>query len=305
MLALLVAPLFIAASAVAHPAVMRRGDVSLSDWSSQNLESYWSFKNRYNSLNCASQSGTDFYTSCCYPLGASESLSDRPAECTPSSLTCSSDSTSSSFPTPTPTPDASSTDDTYDESSLPWCEEGDDGYDDEDDNTYTDASNNGGSTSPDTYTPPATTDDSNTENSQPQPTNTGSSSDNSGNNNSGSDNSGSTNNNNGGSSGANTGGQATYYYQNGNPGACGDYHGDSDFIGAIDIAWYGETSQKSQYCGRNVQITNTNTGQSITIVVADVCPTCDNANSFDLSVGAFQALSSLDAGVFPISWSFV
>lgn len=35
---ILIAPLFIAASAMAHPAVVRRADVPLSEWSSQNLE---------------------------------------------------------------------------------------------------------------------------------------------------------------------------------------------------------------------------------------------------------------------------
>lgn len=310
MLALLVAPLFIAASAVAHPAVSRRGDVSLSDWSSQNLESYWRFKNRYNSLNCASQSGSDFYTSCCYPLGASESLSDRPAECTPATLTCGASSAASSTPTPTPDPASVNTNtgtntdttDVYDESSLPWCEPGDDGYDDEeDDNTYTNASNNGGSSSssPDTYTPEAYTPPA-SDNSQPQPTDNG----NSGNNNSGGSTTTPPADNGGGNSGVNTGGFATYYYQGGNAGACGNYHGDYDMIGAIDIAWYGNTGSQSQYCGRSVKVTNQNNGRSVDIIVADVCPTCNTDNSFDLSVGAFQAIASLDDGLVPITWSF-
>lgn len=47
-------------------------------------------------------------------------------------------------------------------------------------------------------------------------------------------------------------------------------------------------------CGQQVQITNTVSGQSITVTVADECPTCDNSNSIDLSVGAFSALSGND-----------
>jgi hypothetical protein len=35
---LLIVPLFIASGVVAVPAIARRGDVSLSDWPSQNLE---------------------------------------------------------------------------------------------------------------------------------------------------------------------------------------------------------------------------------------------------------------------------
>jgi len=296
---LLVAPLFIAASAVAHPAVQRRADVSLSQWSSSGLESYWRFKVRYNSLNCASQSGTDFYTNCCSPLGASDSLSDRPAECTPATLTCDG-STFSSFSAPTPTPDAPSSNndntntntdtnnnytDVYDESSLPYCEPGQDEYDDEEYEAASASNNNGASTSPDTNA------DANT----PQPTETGNNDNNNNNN----------NNNGGGSSGnAVTGGFATYYFQNGNAGACGDFHGDGDMIGAIEQSWYGNLGQKSQYCGRSVRVTNTNNGKYVDIIVADVCPTCTNTQSFDLSQGAFNQIATEAEGMVPISWAF-
>lgn len=124
------------------------------------------------------------------------------------------------------------------------------------------------------------------------------------------DNSGNTGNNSGGSNtggGGNnviTGGFATYYWQNGNAGACGNYHSDWDYIGAIDIAWYGDDSQQSQYCGRSVTITNLNNGKSVTITVADVCPTCDTSNSFDLSYGAFTAIASEADGEVPITWYF-
>jgi hypothetical protein len=92
--------------------------------------------------------------------------------------------------------------------------------------------------------------------------------------------------------------------QNGNPGACGNYHSDQDLIGAIDISWYGNTGAVSQYCGRSVTITNLNNGKSVTIIVADVCPTCDTSNSFDLSFGAFSAISDPSAGEVPITWHF-
>jgi hypothetical protein len=92
--------------------------------------------------------------------------------------------------------------------------------------------------------------------------------------------------------------------QNGNPGACGNYNSDSALIGAIDIAWYGNTGAVSQYCGRSVQITNLNNGKTVEITVADVCPTCDTSNSFDLSVGAFSAIADLSDGEVPITWFF-
>jgi len=92
---------------------------------------------------------------------------------------------------------------------------------------------------------------------------------------------------------------ATYFYQNGNAGACGTVHSDSDFICAMDQALYGNSGGASSLCGTQVQITNLNNGQTITVTVADDCPTCNNANSIDLSVGAFSALSALSVGEFP------
>ncbi len=77
----------------------------------------------------------------------------------------------------------------------------------------------------------------------------------------------------------------------------------------------------SQYCGKSLVITNTNTGKSVTAIVADACPTCDAAGSIDLSQGAFEALDTLEDGQFdgmyfylstlavhlmglPVSWHF-
>ncbi|KAH0835568.1 RlpA-like double-psi beta-barrel-protein domain-containing protein-containing protein [Lanmaoa asiatica] len=123
------------------------------------------------------------------------------------------------------------------------------------------------------------------------------------------------------SNGPFTGGFATYYYQNGNAGACGHVNPDSALIGAMgmcsqlpslplsfsstDQARFGTSGSASPLCGKQVQITNTNNGQKVTITIADDCPTCDNANSIDLSVDAFQAISDLSAGCVPISWVYV
>jgi rare lipoprotein A (peptidoglycan hydrolase) len=54
-----------------------------------------------------------------------------------------------------------------------------------------------------------------------------------------------------------------------------------------------------------VQITNTDNGKSVTVVVADDCPTCKNANSVDLSTGAFQQIGDESTGVLNIKWKFV
>lgn len=49
---------------------------------------------RFKSLDCASQTGTPFYTECCYPLNADEDLASRPAHCTPAAGSCPVPSTS-------------------------------------------------------------------------------------------------------------------------------------------------------------------------------------------------------------------
>ncbi|KAE9409678.1 hypothetical protein BT96DRAFT_913191 [Gymnopus androsaceus JB14] len=90
-----------------------------------------------------------------------------------------------------------------------------------------------------------------------------------------------------------TGGQATYFYQNGVAGACGNVHSDYDWIVAIGTV----------YCGKTVTITGN--GVTKQAMVADDCPTCSGANSLDMSLGLFEQFASLDEGVFPISWSFV
>ncbi|KAG8217727.1 hypothetical protein J3R82DRAFT_5886 [Butyriboletus roseoflavus] len=95
-------------------------------------------------------------------------------------------------------------------------------------------------------------------------------------------------------SGPYTGGVATYFYQNGNPGACGQVNSDSAFIYQTR---FGTSGPASPLCGQQVSITNQNNGKSITVQIADDCPTCQNENSIDLSVGAFEALSANDLSI--------
>ncbi|PFH54304.1 hypothetical protein AMATHDRAFT_72811 [Amanita thiersii Skay4041] len=103
----------------------------------------------------------------------------------------------------------------------------------------------------------------------------------------------------------NTGGFATFFYQNGNAGACGTVHGESDLIAAMDYRRYGNLNVKSDLCGRKIKITNPSNHKSVVVTVADACPTCRNANSIDLSVGAFKRIANLDQGIVGINWSYV
>jgi hypothetical protein len=107
------------------------------------------------------------------------------------------------------------------------------------------------------------------------------------------------------SSSLNTGGVATFFFQNGVAGACGTVHSDTDMIAAIDGDRYGNLGKKSSLCGQKVQITNTKNKKTVTVTIADACPTCENSNSIDLSEGAFEKIATLDEGEVPITWSFV
>jgi rare lipoprotein A (peptidoglycan hydrolase) len=54
-----------------------------------------------------------------------------------------------------------------------------------------------------------------------------------------------------------------------------------------------------------VFITNTANGKSVTVLVADECPTCNNAESIDLSTGAFNQIGDESTGLLSIEWKFV
>ncbi|KAL4067959.1 RlpA-like double-psi beta-barrel-protein domain-containing protein-containing protein [Scleroderma yunnanense] len=270
-------------------------------WPTGYLESYDVYHCRYLANSCQTQHGTTYFDTCCHPLLANESVSSLPAECqmpanttcvngVPSTITDETDGGDcggepSSAPTSTPTFTTPPPADTNTPSPT--------------DTNTTPPPTDAYTPPPTTTTPPptATTPPPDTTTSQPptsapanaggapsssspaaKPVSTGTV-----------------------SSALNYGGIATYFYQNGNAGACGQVNPDTAFICALDSAVYGN----GQYCGKQVQITNQNTGQSITVTVADECPTCENANSIDLSVGAFQALDSLSDGTFPIVWQFL
>ncbi|KAM6500474.1 expansin family protein [Amanita muscaria] len=102
----------------------------------------------------------------------------------------------------------------------------------------------------------------------------------------------------------NTGGYATYFYQDGNAGACGTVHSDNDLIAAIDSDRYGFTGARSDLCGKKVKITNPSNGKTVLVTIADACPTCRNSNSIDLSLGAFKTIAELSQGIVSITWVY-
>ncbi|KAF5331986.1 hypothetical protein D9611_009002 [Ephemerocybe angulata] len=103
-----------------------------------------------------------------------------------------------------------------------------------------------------------------------------------------------------------TGGFATFYFQNGNAGACGQSNPDSSLIAALPETRFGyDYSKISPECGKRIKVTNTNNGRSVTVTVADSCPTCVNANSLDLSQGAFDQIASEADGMIPITWAYL
>jgi len=96
-----------------------------------------------------------------------------------------------------------------------------------------------------------------------------------------------------------TGGDATFFAQEGAPGACGQVHADSDLIVAVPTALF-----SNSICGGQITITNTQNQQTVTAAIADKCAACD-AQSLDLSEGAFQTIGSEAQGRVPISWTVV
>ncbi|GAA5933736.1 hypothetical protein JCM10213_008579 [Rhodosporidiobolus nylandii] len=78
------------------------------------------------------------------------------------------------------------------------------------------------------------------------------------------------------------------------------------------VALPSKTYAGGKYCGKKIRIIRTsanqqgeNEGRQVVATVTDECPTCENANSLDLSVGAYQALGGTQAeGQFSVSWKF-
>jgi rare lipoprotein A (peptidoglycan hydrolase) len=268
-----------------------------ADYAAGYLEPYKTYHLRYLAIGCQNKHNSSYFDKCCHPLLATENVKDnRPAECTPSAAQMS--SASSALPTSTVIPDAGGAD---------GCD--DDGASSTSTPTSTPsakvaAPKNIGHSPPEATsktttkaTPKATPkkEDSSSKTHSSTKTHTSSTSKPSPGGGGGGESSGD----------SVTGGVATFFTQNGVAGACGTKHQDSDLIAAIDQARYGSSSKKSPLCGKKVHITNKSNKKSVTVTIADDCPTCKNKNSIDLSEAAFKQIATEEEGEVEIVWSFV
>ncbi|KAG5205876.1 Barwin-like endoglucanase [Trichophyton interdigitale] len=95
-------------------------------------------------------------------------------------------------------------------------------------------------------------------------------------------------------------GRGTIYYQMGAAGSCGAVHGDGDYIVALGPNYM--KGPNSPYCGRRISAKNTSNGKTVTVTVADTCPTC-GPGDIDFALGPWNALTNnASPGVFPLSW---
>ncbi|KAI0336570.1 barwin-like endoglucanase [Cubamyces sp. BRFM 1775] len=297
------------------------------------LEDYCVYHKRYMAIDCESQHDTPFFDACCHPMLATETLAkDRAPQCDPanrvsSTLLSATQTATATSATPTASQvlstsgDGDDDDDCDDEDDEPTAtassatptataDDDDEDCDDDDDETsssvvHTTSAASHTSVAAQTTKPASSTPapesthvssthvssstshsatPSKTSSSQPQST-SGSSSSSSGN--------------------GPFDGNATFYYQKGNAGACGDKHPDSAFIAAMQTKRYGDLSEKSPLCGQQVKITNKNNGKTVTVTIADACPSCLTENDIDLSEGAFTQIATIPEGEVPISWEFL
>ncbi|KAG0707690.1 plant expansin [Suillus ampliporus] len=278
----------IATSAVSALVVPRA--TAPSGWDTAALEPYDTYHCRYLALQCQNQHGSTFFDQCCHPLQVNESVDSLPSQCQmPSGVTCSNgepvstggsdDGDCDDEPSSSPTAPAPST------SSTPVV-----------------ATPAPTSSSTLVVATPAPTTTNVPVNVAPVPTTTHVHTTTSSSEQAVSTTAPSTGSS---DSSLNYGGVATYFYQNGNAGACGTVHSDYDLICAMDQDLYGYSGNSSPLCGKQVQITNTSNGKTVVVTVADDCPTCLNSDSIDLSVGAFEAIGDLTTGELSIAWKFL
>lgn len=300
-------------------------------WATGYLENYDTYHTRYLALSCETQHNTTFFEDCCHPLLATENLEDdRAPYCTPNTTEIASAASYTATATATDSADAEAATEfceatasvesvysslveasaitTVDTASITATSTSSAEWDDatstssssmnqlasalvaENNVAYKHKSSSSSSATPtSTWVAPTST------STWVEPTTTSTST------------AAATTTASGGSGSTQTGGYATYFYQGGNAGACGTVHSDSDYGIAIDAnGWWPNYNSggASPYCGKQIVITNTNNGKSVTATVWDVCPTCTNDNSLDLSVGAFTAIASESDGMVPISWQW-
>lgn len=101
-------------------------------------------------------------------------------------------------------------------------------------------------------------------------------------------------------------GDFTYYTDSGY-GACGwQINAATQNLVAISYQWFTSANPNNdQFCTNNVCVRVDYNGKSVTVPVADKCPSCDKYH-LDLSETAFQQLAPLSVGhVYGATWQFV
>ncbi|KIY72159.1 hypothetical protein CYLTODRAFT_486555 [Cylindrobasidium torrendii FP15055 ss-10] len=269
-----------------HQLGRRQDDLALKTYVQGLLEPYSAYSERYNSYGCTSQkSNTDFFDQCCKPRAPTDTSNLDSCASTAASLAAAATEVASStsdfvaptsdfVPTSSEFSDAERTQPASSSDYVPQTSSS---------AAYTPEPSSEAQYTPESssdagYTPAPTTYEAPTTTSEAAPATTSASS--------------------GSTSGEGYSGTATYYYQNGAAGACGEYKSDSDFIVAIPILLWGDYNSRSSMCGKTVTMCNAKTNNCVDAVVADLCPTCVGDYSIDLSDGLFKALAAGADGVF-------
>lgn len=97
-------------------------------------------------------------------------------------------------------------------------------------------------------------------------------------------------------------GIGTYYYTG--MGNCGWVNNDWEMVLAMPKDMYDRNGGSN--CGQWVKITATVDGRTTTAwgKMVDSCPGCSGTGNLDLSPALFKKFTSLDKGVFNLSWNF-
>ncbi|KAI7883790.1 hypothetical protein K492DRAFT_109642, partial [Lichtheimia hyalospora FSU 10163] len=82
-------------------------------------------------------------------------------------------------------------------------------------------------------------------------------------------------------------------------GACETPTNDDDLIVALNSEQYGNTDEKSPWCGKKVKITVGKKTAEATI--SDACPEC-KFGDLDMTATLFKKLGDLDTGELDIKW---
>lgn len=75
-------------------------------------------------------------------------------------------------------------------------------------------------------------------------------------------------------------------------------------VGVLTAAMNTPDYNTAQACGAYIEVTNTDTAESVVVRIDDRCPECP-AGNVDLSQDAFAKIAKLETGVIPIRWHYV